>query len=125
MATQVLMSSAPLMQTLFGTGEDQKGLSVMQQAMLVIAGSILLALSAHIKVPFYPVPVTMQTMIILMIGVTYGSRLGALTILAYTRVDETFLSTRRDVPSFRPFTRTPRRAPTRRGGTRADPARRA
>ena len=71
------------MQTLFGTGEDQKGLSVMQQAMLVIAGSILLALSAHIKVPFYPVPVTMQTMIILMIGVTYGSRLGSLTILAY------------------------------------------
>lgn len=83
MATQVSMPSAPLMQTLFGTGEDQKGLSVMQQAMLVIAGSILLALSAHIKVPFYPVPVTMQTMIILMIGVTYGSRLGALTILAY------------------------------------------
>ena len=83
MATQVSMPSVPLMQTLFGTGEDQKGLSVMQQAMLVIAGSILLALSAHIKVPFYPVPVTMQTMIILMIGVTYGSRLGALTILAY------------------------------------------
>ena len=83
MATSLNMPSAPLMHILLGSKTADQNLTLMHRIALVIAGSALIALSAHIKVPFYPVPVTMQTMVILLIGMTYGSRLGALTVLAY------------------------------------------
>ncbi len=50
---------------------------------LILAGSILLAVSAHVKVPFWPVPMTMQTFVVLMIGATYGWRLAGATLVAY------------------------------------------
>lgn len=59
------------------------GMAALQQLLLVIGGSLALALSAKIQVPFWPVPITMQSMAVLLIGIVYGSRLGALTILAY------------------------------------------
>ena len=43
------------------------------QILLVIAGVILLALSAKLQVPFWPVPMTMQTFVVLMIGATLGA----------------------------------------------------
>ena len=55
----------------------------LYQVMAVIAGIAVLALSAHIKIPFYPVPVTMQTLAVLAIGMTYGTRLGGATLLGY------------------------------------------
>jgi len=60
-------------------------LSVMSQLVLVFAGSALLALSAQFafRIPISPVPVTGQTLVVLMIGMAYGSRLGAATVLAY------------------------------------------
>jgi len=54
-----------------------------QQAALAIAGSLLLAVSAHVKVPFWPVPMTMQTFVVLMIGATYGRNLAVATVAAY------------------------------------------
>ena len=57
--------------------------SVLANTMLVLAGSILLAMSAQISVPMYPVPMTLQTLAVSMIGLAYGSRLGAATVLAY------------------------------------------
>lgn len=57
--------------------------SLPRAAALVLAGSILLAASAHVKVPFWPVPMTMQTFMVLMIGGSYGWRLGAATVVAY------------------------------------------
>jgi len=62
---------------------DDKTLSVIAQLVLVLAGSALLAISAQVSVPFYPVPVTGQTLVVLMIGMAYGSRLGAATVFAY------------------------------------------
>ena len=62
---------------------SDEGLTMAHKVALVIGGSALLALSAHIKVPFYPVPVTMQTMLVLLIGMGFGSRLGFATIMAY------------------------------------------
>ena len=53
------------------------------QLLAVIAGIAVLAVSAHIKIPFYPVPVTMQTLAVLSIGMTYGTRLGGATVLGY------------------------------------------
>lgn len=59
------------------------GARFAKQALLVIGGSLALAISAKIQVPFWPVPITMQSMVALLIGVSFGSRMGALTILAY------------------------------------------
>lgn len=52
-------------------------------AVLAIAGSILLTLSAKIHVPFWPVPMTMQTFAVLVIGMAFGPRLGAATVALY------------------------------------------
>ena len=49
----------------------------------VVVGSLLLAVSARVQVPFWPVPMTMQTMVVVVIAMTLGSRLGTLVISAY------------------------------------------
>ncbi len=51
--------------------------------MLAVGGSLLLWASARLQVPFYPVPMTMQTFVVLMIGAAYGWRLGAATVALY------------------------------------------
>ena len=77
------MPSATLLNSIAAGRVSEAGLTMAHKVALVIGGSILLALSAHIKVPFYPVPVTMQTMLVLMIGMAFGPRLGFATIMAY------------------------------------------
>ena len=64
---------------------DDRMLPLMSQILLILAGSALLALSAQFafRVPISPVPVTGQTLVVLLIGMAYGSRLGAATVLAY------------------------------------------
>lgn len=59
------------------------GRSVLAKTLFVLAGTLALALASQIAVPMYPVPVTMQTFAITMIGVLYGWRLGALTVLVW------------------------------------------
>jgi biotin transport system substrate-specific component len=59
------------------------GCSVLTKALFVLAGTLALALASQIAVPMYPVSVTMQTFAITMIGVLYGWRLGALTVLLW------------------------------------------
>jgi len=56
---------------------------LLNSVLLVIGGSLALTLSAKVQVPFWPVPITMQSMVALLIGMAFGWRLGALTILAY------------------------------------------
>ena len=53
------------------------------KAFLVVIGSLLLAASAQLKIPLYPVPVTGQTLVVLLIGMVYGPWLGGVTIAAY------------------------------------------
>jgi len=50
---------------------------------IVLLGTILLAISSKIKIPFYPVPMTMQTFVILVIGIGFGWKLGVATVLLY------------------------------------------
>ncbi|MDO5658832.1 MAG: biotin transporter BioY [Paracoccus sp. (in: a-proteobacteria)] len=57
--------------------------SLLTNTLLVLAGTALLALSAQVSVPMIPVPMTLQTLAISIIGLTYGSRLAALTVIAY------------------------------------------
>lgn len=53
------------------------------QLALVVGGSLLVALAAQIELPMWPVPVTMQTFAVLLVGGLLGSRLGALSLLLY------------------------------------------
>lgn len=54
--------------------------SVGVKIVAVVAGTAFLALSSHIAVPMVPVPITMQTFAVTLIGALYGWRLGALTV---------------------------------------------
>lgn len=58
---------------------------VMADLALTLVGSLFVAVMAQLAVylPFSPVPITGQTLAVLLIGMVYGSRLGALTLLAY------------------------------------------
>lgn len=55
----------------------------LSQVALAVLGVALLTLSSKVQVPFWPVPMTMQTMAVLMIGTTAGARLGGATVLAW------------------------------------------
>ena len=54
-----------------------------RSAALALLGSLLLWASAKVQVPFYPVPMTMQTAVVFLIGIAYGPRLGVATVLLY------------------------------------------
>lgn len=56
---------------------------IVRNLVLAVAGSLLLTLSAKIQVPFWPVPMTMQTFVILVLAMAYGPKLGMVTILLY------------------------------------------
>ena len=50
---------------------------------LILFSTCLLAISSKIKIPFYPVPMTMQTFIVLSIGITLGPKLGFIALSTY------------------------------------------
>ena len=62
---------------------EDRFMSLLSRLFLVIAGSALIGLSAQVEVPWYPVPVTGQTLMVLLIGMAYGPTLGAATIITY------------------------------------------
>ena len=51
--------------------------------LLVLLGSVLLTISAKVKIPFYPVPLTMQTFVVLFLGMALGPKIGLATISLY------------------------------------------
>ncbi|WP_207479711.1 biotin transporter BioY [Arenibaculum pallidiluteum] len=67
--------------TLLDAVMPERGLA--RAALLAVFGSVLLAVSAKVQVPFQPVPMTMQTLVVLALGMAYGSRLGAATVALY------------------------------------------
>ncbi len=56
---------------------------IIKLTLIIIAGTILITISAKIKIPFYPVPMTMQTFVILLIGMTLGYKIGLATVALY------------------------------------------
>ena len=60
-----------------------KHAKLLKYVLFALAGSILLAISSKIKIPFYPVPMTMQTFVVLFIGIAFGWKLGVATISLY------------------------------------------
>ena len=57
--------------------------NLLTKMLMVVVGSLALWASAKIQIPFYLVPMTMQTTVVFMIGMAFGWRLGGLTILLY------------------------------------------
>lgn len=55
----------------------------LYQALVIVGATMLLAVSAKIQVPFWPVPMTMQTFVVLMLGASLGARLAGITVLTY------------------------------------------
>jgi biotin transport system substrate-specific component len=77
------MNATPLNTTLAETLWSGFAGSRLQKAALVLAATLVLAISARVQVPFWPVPMTMQTFVVLMIGAAFGARLAGATILTY------------------------------------------
>ena len=63
--------------------KNLKQSKLLKYVFLALIGSITLAISSKIKIPFYPVPMTMQTLIVLIIGIGFGWKLGLATISLY------------------------------------------
>jgi len=59
------------------------GNSLLRNGALVLGGSALIAIAAQISLPMFPVPMTLQTLAILAVGLTLGARLGVAALLAY------------------------------------------
>ncbi|RUM96291.1 biotin transporter BioY [Pseudaminobacter arsenicus] len=62
---------------------DLRGRPLTWQVGAVVLGTLFLALSSYIQVPMVPVPITMQTFAVTMVGALYGWRLGGITITAW------------------------------------------
>ena len=60
-----------------------KQTKILKYIFIALIGSIILAISSKVKIPFYPVPMTMQTLVVLMIGVGFGWKLGLATVSLY------------------------------------------
>tara|TARA_Y100000591_G_scaffold316260_1_gene324705 strand:- start:667 stop:1218 length:552 start_codon:yes stop_codon:yes gene_type:complete len=60
-----------------------KHIKLIKYLFIALIGSILLAISSKIKIPFYPVPMTMQTFVVLFLGIAFGWRLGLATVSLY------------------------------------------
>jgi biotin transport system substrate-specific component len=79
MSLQMNSTGVALAPTLLSTRGDR----ALKELLLVLAGTLVLYVSAKISVPFYPVPMTLQTLAVMAIAAAYGQRLGTLTVLAY------------------------------------------
>ena len=56
---------------------------LFKSLVVIVLGSIALTISAKIKIPFYPVPMTMQTFVVLLLGMSFGYKIGLATISLY------------------------------------------
>lgn len=56
---------------------------ILRTVLLVLAGTVLLTVSAQFKVPYYPVPMTLQTLAVLLLGVVYGPGAAAASVISY------------------------------------------
>ena len=56
---------------------------IIKSLIIIFVGSIILAISAKVKIPFYPVPMTMQTFVVLFLGISFGYKIALATIGLY------------------------------------------
>ena len=63
--------------------KELKQSKIIKNVFIALIGTIFLAISSKIKIPFYPVPMTMQTLVVLFLGITLGWKLGVATVALY------------------------------------------
>jgi len=56
---------------------------ILKYILVIFLGSILLTIASKIKIPFYPVPMTMQTFVVLFLGMSFGYKIGLATVSLY------------------------------------------
>ncbi len=56
---------------------------IVKIVLISVLGTLLLTISAKIKIPFYPVPMTMQTFVVLFVGMAFGYKIGLATVSLY------------------------------------------
>lgn len=66
-----------LTQAAFGTT------TLSRQVLLALGGAAFIAAATQVSVPFFPVPMTLQTLAILLVGLSFGARLGTATLVTY------------------------------------------
>ena len=80
--TQVMTYPSMSAELLLGEA-DSKVQRAVRYALLALAGSALITLCTQISLPLFPVPMTLQTFAVFLIGLTYGWRLGGITVALY------------------------------------------
>ena len=56
---------------------------VLKTFVLIFIGTMALTISAKLKIPFYPVPMTMQTFVVLFLGIAFGYKIGLASVAVY------------------------------------------
>ena len=56
---------------------------LVKDLFIALIGTVILAISSKIKIPFYPVPMTMQTFVVLFLGISFGYKVGVLSVVFY------------------------------------------
>src|ERR1700736_6043478 len=82
MSDPAAVRHSPLAELLWPRRED-RSFRALRSAILMALGTALLTLSAKVNLPLPYVPMTLQTLVVLMIGAAYGWRLGSATVIAY------------------------------------------
>lgn len=62
---------------------DDRVLRLLRDVAIAVSGALLLTVSAKTQIPFYPVPMTMQTFVVMVLGMALGPRLGTATVMLY------------------------------------------
>jgi biotin transport system substrate-specific component len=70
-------------QTLAATHWSDRAAPLARFAAFCALGTLALAVSAKVQIPFYPVPMTLQTLVVLVIGAAFGARLAGATVALY------------------------------------------
>jgi biotin transport system substrate-specific component len=63
--------------------KELKQSKIIKNVFVALVGTVFLAISSKIKIPFYPVPMTMQTLVVLLLGIILGWKLGLATVSLY------------------------------------------
>ena len=63
--------------------KEIKQIKILKNLFIALIGTVILAISAKIKIPFYPVPMTMQTFVVLFLGIAFGYKIGLATVGLY------------------------------------------
>ena len=63
--------------------KEIKQSKILKKVFIALIGTVILAVSSKIKIPFYPVPMTMQTLVVLFLGIALGWKLGLATVSLY------------------------------------------